>query len=151
MAEPRGHQVSREALVRACLTVDDAVCAYKLELARIIELEDVLPGMPYHLVKERTDAIAAHNQLAKHLADFWKLIRRTLEREDIERSLWLRLVDAADPDSKTGQTSPAVYLRWCRPIHPDWLAIPTVIVDATLSELITKAFFPTSRSSRPAG
>jgi putative DNA primase/helicase len=62
---------------------------------------------------------------------------------DIQRSLWLRLEDAFDPDSKTGQTRPAVYLRWRRPIHADWRGIPTVIVDATLSEPITRAFFPT--------
>jgi hypothetical protein len=74
MAEPRGQQISREALLRGGVTEDDAVNAQRLELARIIDLADVLPGIPLHLVKQRTSLIAAHNQLAKRLADFWKLI-----------------------------------------------------------------------------
>jgi putative DNA primase/helicase len=141
IGEPRGQQISRAALVRAGITADEAANAHKLELARIIQLEDALPGMPLPLVEQRTSAIASHNQLAKRLADFWDLIRRTLERDDIERSLWLRVEDTIDPDSKTGQRRPAIYLRWRKPIHPDWSGIPTVIVDATLSEPITRVFY----------
>jgi hypothetical protein len=127
------------ALLEAGITADDLHHAYVLEWCRKIE-PAVHPNMSIDQVRARCEGVARQNEEVFRLTTFWKLLRRTLEGE-FDRSPWLELRTDERLPITTTSTEPAIRMIWRADIHDRWKA-PTIVMDATLPELIVREFFP---------
>jgi hypothetical protein len=132
--EPLG-RVRRALPVEAGVSLDDLAWAALAEWRRKIELKDVEPDTPLPVVKDRCDAIAAHNQEVKLLAKFWELLAQTVDGRD-GCSPWLTLHPPGDNGA-----GPEIWLAWRENIHPSWQA-PTIVFDAALRADIVRVFLP---------
>jgi putative DNA primase/helicase len=127
------------ALLEAGITADDLHHAYVLEWRRKID-PTVHPNMSINKIRARCQSVAARNEEVFRLTTLWKLLQRTAEGH-FDRSPWLELRTDEPVPITTSSTEPAIRMIWREDIHDSWQA-PTMVMDATLPELIVKEFFP---------
>lgn len=116
--------------------------AYRLEWRRKIEL-DIKPEMPLATVAELCRQVADHNQQTKLLTEFWDLMLRT-KLGGFDRSPFLDLQKTIRLDKGRGRSNQpsgeGVYMVWSDDIHDSWHT-NTVIMDATMSQMIVRRFY----------
>jgi hypothetical protein len=128
-------RISRSALIEVGITADNAVTAAKLEWRRKKDL-DVYPGMEIEKVDERSKAISADNQQVARLTQFFKLIARTIQTEETDKSLWLEM--RLNNDSER-----AIFMIWRMDIHDTWNPLgSTAILNAATRQAVVRPFFP---------
>jgi len=143
LAQEKSGYIRRAALLEAGITSEDLHYAYVLEWRRLMEPK-VVPGMPMDEVRRRCQGIPEHNEEVFRLTTLWRLLLRTSECDE-NRSPWLELRTDEPVPITTTSTEPAVCMVWREEINRDWLA-PTIVMDATLPELIVREFFPQMQS-----
>jgi hypothetical protein len=139
LSEQKRCRVRRD-IFSGAVTVDDAKLAHKLEWARKLEIDDVVPGMPVEQAVERARRRMEHNQLVNRLRKFWEKLAVTLE-QDAELSLYLR-VDRECGIPFSDRTANGVIVASRRELHSDITRCSILHADAFLSEPVVRQFFP---------
>lgn len=114
--------LSRNALVTAGLTADDAASARSFEQARYADA-GITPLMEPRERKRRAAETGARNRLARDLIALWEEIAAFL---NVETTTSGRMRLARDPESGARM----IELRPLTTVHDSWRA-PTLILDAT--------------------